>query len=82
MFDDEEINDCEICGEPTDRVVGWQVGPGEWENFHECADCAEEARIRDQQMMDEEFLSPEEIDAIMREEEEAIAWEEFDKVSG
>jgi hypothetical protein len=82
MVNNEEINDCESCGEPTDRIERWQVAPGEWENFHECPECAEEARLWNEQEMEREFLSPEEFEAIQREEDEAIAWEEFAKVSG
>jgi predicted ATP-dependent serine protease len=82
--DPEETFDCESCGEPTDRTIGLQVAPGEWETFVECEACAEEAREWNDSVLEQETLSDAELEQIIREEEDQVradmAWAEENEV--
>lgn len=82
--DQEELFRCETCDRMTDRTVGFQVAPDEWETFAICETCAEEAREWNDRQAMEDQLSDEELEAIIREEEafalEDARWAEENEV--
>ena len=78
--DQDETFPCETCDRMTDRTVGFQVAPGEWETFAVCETCAEEAREWNEQQMMEDHLSDEQLEQIIREEEEDLRWYDENEV--